>query len=270
MKEQNAYILGTDTEELHRLGVQHQVWAEEAQRGWSLAKFTAGNTILDLGSGPGFCTKELAYIVGANGKVVGVDRSAAFIDHLNKVGALHVLNMEGIVADFDEMKLEANSLDGMYCRWALAWLKEPKKVLQKVHQGLKPAGKMVIHEYYDWSTHQIEPAKADLNKAIAACLKSFKDAEGEIDIGRQLPQILEGMGMKINSIRLMSKLALPGEFTWQWPKTFYRSYFPRLVEMNYLTVDEMNKAYKDLAELETTLGASLCCPLMVEVIAEKL
>ncbi|NND63403.1 MAG: SAM-dependent methyltransferase, partial [Flavobacteriaceae bacterium] len=44
MKENNAYILGTDTEELHRLGIQHQVWAEEAQHGWNLAQFKAGET----------------------------------------------------------------------------------------------------------------------------------------------------------------------------------------------------------------------------------
>ncbi|NND52580.1 MAG: SAM-dependent methyltransferase, partial [Flavobacteriaceae bacterium] len=44
MKEQDAYILGTDTEELHRLGIQHQVWASEAQLGWKLAHFNAGQT----------------------------------------------------------------------------------------------------------------------------------------------------------------------------------------------------------------------------------
>jgi ubiquinone/menaquinone biosynthesis C-methylase UbiE len=79
MKEQDAYILGTDTQELHRLGVQHQVWAEEAQHGWQLAKFRAGQTLLDLGCGPGFCTKELAYIAGETGKIIGVDLSPNYI-----------------------------------------------------------------------------------------------------------------------------------------------------------------------------------------------
>jgi len=36
MKEKNAYILGTDKEEFNRLGIQHQVWASEAQKGWEL------------------------------------------------------------------------------------------------------------------------------------------------------------------------------------------------------------------------------------------
>jgi hypothetical protein len=36
-QEENAYILGTDEQELYRLGLQHQVWASEAQKGWNLA-----------------------------------------------------------------------------------------------------------------------------------------------------------------------------------------------------------------------------------------
>lgn len=96
MKEQNAYILGTDKEELHRLGLQHQVWASEAHKGWELAGFTAGQTLLDLGCGPGFCTKELAFIVGATGKVIGIDRSEHFIKFLKNINLHYGLEIEAI------------------------------------------------------------------------------------------------------------------------------------------------------------------------------
>ena len=56
---------------------------------------------------------------------------------------------------------------------------------------------MVIHEYYDWSTLQTEPEKKALTKGITMALKSFKDSDAEIDIGRHLPRILSEMGMKI-------------------------------------------------------------------------
>ncbi len=270
MKEENAYILGTDTQELHRLGVQHQIWAEEAQRGWRLAEFKAGQTLLDLGSGPGFCTKELAYIAGQEGKVIGVDLSASFIEHLKQIKSIYHLNIEAVLANFNQMTLASESIDGMFCRWAMAWLPNPEEVLEKVFRALKPGARMVIHEYYDWSTHQTEPQKPALNKAIGAALQSFKDSPGQIDIGRRLPSILSNLGMEIKSIRPMPKLAMPSNVTWQWPKTFYHSYFPRLVEMNYLTPEEISEAFKDLEELEHTNGATLFCPMMVEVIAEKL
>lgn len=269
MSEENAYILGTDTEELHRLGVQHQVWAEEAQRGWRNAQFKAGDTLLDLGCGPGFCTQELAYIVGKEGKVIGVDMSKHYIQHLEHILKLHHLNIEPILANFDDLQLENDSIDGMYCRWALAWLPNPKQILEKVHGALKPGGKMVIHEYYDWTTHQTRPHLPKLYKAITAAMQSFNDGPGEINIGRELSLIFSEMGMKVTSIRLMAKVATPDDVIWQWPKTFYHSYFPRLVDMNYLTQVEVSEALKEMAQLEQTKGATLCCPLMVEVIAEK-
>jgi len=269
MKEENTYILGTDQQELHRLGVQHQVWAEEAQRGWRKAGFKEGDTILDLGSGPGFCTKELAYIVGATGKVIAVDMSEAYIQHLHELNNLHKLNIVPVLSDFNTMELEPNSLDGMYCRWALAWLPNPEEILQKVKKALKPGGKMVIHEYYDWSTHQTEPKLPGLAKGIAAALKSFKQSDSEIDIGRYLPGIFESMGMQVSSQRLMAKLATPNNLDWEWPKTFYKSYFPRLVDYGLLTSEEVDEALSDMATLEITPGATLCCPMMIEVIATR-
>lgn len=266
---EKPYILGTDAQELFRLGVQHQIWAEEAQRGWRHAGFTAGDTLLDLGCGPGFCTKEMAFLAGETGRIIGIDRSEGFIAHLTEIARLQQLPIQAIAADFNQMQLEPHSLDGMYCRWALAWLANPEEILQKVYTALKPGGKMVIHEYYDWSTHQINPPLEGLNKAIGMALKSFKDSEGEIDIGRDLPMVLSGLGMKNIRTRPMAKLATPESVTWQWPKTFYYSYFPRIQQMGYLTEAEVATALAQMEQLEQTPGATLFCPVMIEVIAEK-
>ncbi|NHF60856.1 methyltransferase domain-containing protein [Flavobacteriaceae bacterium TP-CH-4] len=267
--EDRPYILGTDQEELYRLGLQHQVWAEEAQRGWRAAGFRAGQILLDLGCGPGYCTKELAFIAGKEGKVIGVDKSKAYIDYVQRLAQLYDLNIEAIASDFDAMQLPPESLDGLYCRWALAWIPNPEEILQKVYRALKPGGKMVIQEYYDWSLLQTEPKKEALTKAIARALKSFKDTEYEIDIGRYLPGMLEALGMRVRSVRPMVKLPTPNSSEWLWPKTFFQSYFPRLIPQGYLNEEEVAHALADLEALEQTSGASMATCLMVEVIAEK-
>ncbi len=270
MEKEQAYILGADAEELFRLGVQHQVWAEEAQHGWRLANFKAGQTLLDLGSGPGYCTKELALIAGKKGKVIGIDKSKKYINFLHNIAAKYNLNIEGIHSDFDQMSLAPQSLDGMYCRWALAWVPNPKQVLQKVYDALRPGAKMVIHEYYDWSLLQTEPHKEHLAKAIAMALKSFKDSDSEIDIGKSLPKTLNDIGMKVISLRPMAKIATPSNGVWQWPKTFFQSYFPRLIPQNYLTQAKVDLALQELEELENNDSATICTCLMVEIIAEKI
>lgn len=270
MKKNQSYILGTDSEELFRLGIQHQVWAEEAQKGWRSANFKAGQTLLDLGCGPGYCTKELAFLAGSKGKVIGIDKSEGYIHFLKEIANTYNLNIEAVHADFDNMQLKSESIDGMYCRWALAWIPNPKEVLQKVASALKLGGKMVIHEYYDWSTLQTEPRKEALAKGITMALKSFKDSDNEIDIGRHLQTILSDIGMKIIGFRPMVKIATADNGVWQWPKTFFQSYFPRLVAQNYLTSNEVDAALSELEELEKTKGASICTCLMIEVIAEKI
>jgi len=67
----------------------------------------------------------------------------------------------------------------------------------------------------------------------------------------------------------MPKLAVPKSDNWEWLKTFYKSYFPRLVEMNYLTNEEMEKAFYDFYELEQLKYTTLWCPLMIKTIAVK-
>ncbi len=269
MAEQNAYILGTEQDELHRLGIQHQVWSSEAHKGWKAAGFTAGHTILDLGCGPGYCAKELAYIVGNTGKVIGVDKSEQYLNFLNDIAKKYGLNITTIHSDIKVLKLPENTLDGVYSRWALAWVNNPEEVLQNLKTALKKGGKIVLHEYYDWSTHQTEPKLPALTKAINAALKSFKDQEGEIDVGRYLPNMLHKIGFKVLSVRPMSKIATPKTFTWQWPETFYRIYFNKLAQMNYLQQQEAQQALKELDILKADENATICCPLMFEVIAEK-
>ena len=67
----------------------------------------------------------------------------------------------------------------------------------------------------------------------------------------------------------MPKLATPNTESWKWPKTFYKSYFPRLIKMGLLTNEDVELAFKDLKNLETLGYATLWCPLMIEVIAIK-
>ena len=129
---------------------------------------------------------------------------------------------------------------------------------------------MVIQEYYDWSLLQAEPRKEALAKAITMALKSFKDTDNEIDVGRHLSTMLPEIGMKVISLRPMAKIATPENGVWQWPKTFFQSYFPRLVAQNYLTPEEVKEALIELEDLEKIDGATICTCLMVEIIAEKI
>lgn len=268
--EENAYILGTEQAELHRLGLQHQVWSSEARRGWETAGFRPGQTLLDLGCGPGFCSFELAYIVGNEGRVIGVDISPTYVNMVRKQAELHGLPIELRTCSFDEMALAPESLDGMFCRWALAWVPNPGEVILKVKNALKTGGRMVIQEYFDWTTFQSEPPLPQLEKGIAACYRSMKTEQpGDIDVGRWIPAIADAMGLKVVSTRSISKLARPSDLTWVWPYSYLKIYLPKLIERGLISEEEVTGALQELEWLSVMPQAMILCPTVVEVVLEK-
>lgn len=267
-QEEIEYVLGTEKAELFRLGVQHQVWSSEARKAYDIAEFSAGQTILDLGSGPGYCSTELAYIVGQEGKVIAVDLSQNYIDVLNKKAKHEGLNIDARCTSFDDMKLNDHSIDGIYDRWALAWISNPEEIIEKIVKAMAPGAVFVAHEYYNWMTFQTEPELPAINRATAQAFKSMMDNGGNMNVGRQLPQLFFDAGLEVVSIRPMVKLATPDSLAWQWPKTFFEVYLPKLVPA-YLSAKEVEEALYDLQDLEDTDGSTIFCPSMVEVVAIK-
>jgi ubiquinone/menaquinone biosynthesis C-methylase UbiE len=267
--ENNDYILGTERNELHRLGLQHQVWSEEARQAWKLAGFSKGDRILDLGSGPGFCTMELAYMVGETGKVIAVDKSEVYLDFIEKINEHHQLNIDTIFADFEHLILPEENLDGMFCRWALAWIPEPESILKKVYDALKPGGKIVIQEYFDWSTFQTEPHFPELKKSISAIYNSFNKPPSNINVGRQLPNIFRNVGFHLLNQRSMQKMVRPKDLAWQWPYSFLHIFLPKLIDMGLQSEGDVKIALEQLEALTQDGLSTIFCPLMVELIAQK-
>ena len=82
--ESNAYLLGTANPELQRLSLQNDLWSKQTEALWDTAGFAAGHHLLELGCGPGFSSLALAKRVGKDGKVLGWDRSSAFLGYCNR------------------------------------------------------------------------------------------------------------------------------------------------------------------------------------------
>ena len=74
-QKERDYVLGTHDDEIVRLGLQHRVWRARTHDAWRRAGFTIGQTLLDVGCGPGYASLDLAELVGPTGRVVAIDRS---------------------------------------------------------------------------------------------------------------------------------------------------------------------------------------------------
>jgi ubiquinone/menaquinone biosynthesis C-methylase UbiE len=103
------YVLGTHEEEQVRLGLHHRVWRGAAHDLWERARFGPGNTLLDVGAGPGYATRDLAELVGPQGKVIAIEISARFVENLRRQAIPNVVVIHG---DAQELVLEDESIDG--------------------------------------------------------------------------------------------------------------------------------------------------------------
>jgi SAM-dependent methyltransferase len=270
MREENEYLLGTDDDELRRLGYQHQVWTAEAATSWERGGFGPGQRLLDLGCGPGYATLDLARLVGSAGHVAGVDVSPRFVAHLRaRAAALHATNVSAEVQDLEALELPTASFDGAYARWVLTFLRRPEAVVATAARALKPGGRLVVQDYSHYAGLQMAPGHPAFRRAIDAVVRSWLEGGGDPDVGARVPRMMVDAGMEVVSITPIHRVARPGTALWQWPRTFFDNYLPGLVARGLLAREEMEAFDALWAERAADPAAWFATPPMVEVVAVR-
>ena len=262
------YVLGTHDEEVERLGLQHQVWRARTLDAWRSAGFTRGQTILDVGCGPGWAAMDLAGIVGRNGRVIAFDRSQRFLDVLReRRDTANARQIEIVELDLDGGALPDANADGAWLRWVLAFVRDPRALLSKVARALRPGGTVVIHEYFDYATWRVVPRSEAFESFVSTVMRSWRDAGGEPDIGLSLPGWLNDLGFDVRLSPIV-ELFRPGDFGWQWPDAFVRVGASRLVDLGYMDRGDAERVLADVESAERERGFFIA-PSVLEVIATK-
>jgi ubiquinone/menaquinone biosynthesis C-methylase UbiE len=270
MRDENEYLLGTDDEELRRLGFQHQLWTGEAAAAWARGGFGPGSHVLDVGCGPGYAAVDLARLVGPGGRVTGVDVSPRFVGHLQALAAaLGLGNVAVEVQDVEALSLPAESFDGAYIRWVLTYLRRPEAVIAGVASALRPGGRLVVHDYSRYVGIQLAPEDPAVHRVIEAIVASWRADGGDPNVGARVPRMMEDAGLEVVSITPIARVARPTDALWHWPRTFFDNFLPHLVRTGYLAEDERQAFDAVWAARAADPGAYLATPPQVEVVGVK-
>jgi len=272
------YVLGTHDEEIQRLALQHRVWRPRVLDAWRRAGFTVGQTLVDVGCGPGHATVDLAEIVGPAGRVVAIERSRRFLDFL-KVTADHrgLNNVEIVESDLDQqsevrpregLMRGGDGADGAWCRWVLCFVQRPREALANIAKLLRPGGALVLHEYFDYSTWRMAPPCPEVEEFVGAVMKSWRSQGGEPDIALSLPKWLAELGFTIRSMKPIVEIASPKDFVWQWPRSFLEVGLARLVDLGFFTGERSQEILKAVAAAEAIPHSLMFSPALLEIIAE--
>jgi SAM-dependent methyltransferase len=264
------YILGTHDQELARLGLQHRVWRSRALDGWRRAGFTAGQTILDVGSGPGYATLDLAEIVGPRGRVIAIERSARFLDALRSAAVRGGLtNITPRQLDLESDALPFTGADGAWVRWVFAFLRRPRDLVTRIGAALRSGGTLVIHEYFDYATWSFARRSPVFAGFVQTVMRSWRAEGGEPDIARPLIAWLEESGFRIESLRPFVDVITPRDFMFQWAKAFIESGTRRLVDIGELTAERAAAIREEFAAQAAAPNARMVIPAVLEIVARK-
>jgi len=273
MSEKNEeYMLGSSDEELERLGFQHQVWLGETHELWRSADFGPGDRLADLGCGPGFATLDLARLVRHEGRIDAVDASQKFIGYLRdqlaargpSLGHVHCHS-----GDIKALPLEDASLDGAFARWLLCFVEKPEEALAEIVRVLRPGGRLVILDYFNYMAAKVLPGLPEVNALFAAYYQSAKVNGGNYDIGNDLPEMLACQGFEVEKVNPIVKLGRPGSKWWHWVSSFNKVYVPKLVELGIWTEAERMAFERGWKTVTAQPNAMFFTPPMIGIVAKR-
>lgn len=96
--------------------------------------------LLDVGCGTGVITRVAALQV-APGQVIGIDSQEAQIEAANRwVAANEIRNLQYKLCEAETLPFQDEEFDGVYCRFLLEHVADPKKAVSEMYRVAKPGG----------------------------------------------------------------------------------------------------------------------------------
>lgn len=163
----------------------HRSRTAENSAGYLLPHLEAGHRLLDIGSGPGTITCDLA---GRVGEVVAleIDEQALALT-LDEAGRRGVTNLTGRVGDVHRLPFPDASFDVVHAHMVLQHVGDPVAALAEMARVTRPGG-LVAARDSDYGMFTWAPASAGLEEWLELYHRLAVASGGEPDAGRYYPE----------------------------------------------------------------------------------
>ncbi len=176
-----AYSHGHDESVLR----SHRTRTAANSAAYLIPHLSAGQVLLDVGSGPGSITADLARLV-APGRVLALETSEQVLGHTRAgVEAAGVSGVEYLVGDIQALDLPDDSVDVVHAHQVLQHLADPVAALREMVRVCRPGGIVAVRDA-DYGAFTWFPADPRLDRWLALYCAIARANGGEPDAGRRL------------------------------------------------------------------------------------
>ncbi len=132
-----------------------------------LFRVKEGDTVLELGPGPGYFTIEAGRLVGSAGRVICVDVQPGMVSVLEqRLRDAHVANVHPVAGDATRLPLADHCVDAAFLVTVLGEIHDRPAAMVELRRVMKPGGVLSIMEGLNDPDYQLEGSVRDLCRAV--------------------------------------------------------------------------------------------------------
>lgn len=205
--------------------------------------------VLDIGSGPGLLAEDAAKMVGAEGRVMGVDASDAMV-MMAGTRCAALPQAEFLACDATKLEAADDSFDAAVSTQVYEYVEDVDKALSELHRVLKPRGRAVILDT-DWDSIVWHSSDGDLMRRVLTC---WDDHLADPHLPATLPRRLKRADLHLQRVEIVPMLSVgfqPHSYAAGIMRAI-RSFVRGNAEKHGLSQEDIQKWYDDqlhLAEL---------------------
>jgi SAM-dependent methyltransferase len=195
MTQPDLYLLGRAEAEEMRLKRQIANLAPDSNAQLDKIGIRPGERVIDLGCGPGGVLNLLGKRVGPTGSVLGIERSAHFVELARRFVADHALpQVEVREGDAYDTGLPRASFDGAHMRLVLVNVPKPELIVREMVSLVRPGGWIASFEA-DFLAHICDPPLPAWTRLLEAYI-AYSAAQGiDLFIGRRTHRLFREAGV---------------------------------------------------------------------------